>query len=52
MIQIKGAKLKQNGNSYWVLVPMDYIKNGMVNLEDEYDVTLRKAKEEVEKDEN
>ena len=45
-IQIKNAKLKSYGNSYCVLVPMDFIKNEMVNLQDEYDVIIKPVKKE------
>ena len=45
-VQIKNAKLKTVGNSYCVIVPMDYIKNEIINLDDEYNVTITLAKKE------
>jgi virulence-associated protein VagC len=44
IIQIKNAKLKMNGNSYWILVPMDFIKNGMIDVNQEYDVIIKPIK--------
>jgi antitoxin component of MazEF toxin-antitoxin module len=35
MLKFKGT-LKKIGNSWMVIVPSDYIKNGMVNTDDEY----------------
>ena len=46
VIKIKGAKIKEYGNSYFILVPMDFIKNEMINPLEEYDIVIKPAKKD------
>jgi len=50
MVKIKSAKIQAIGNSYFVLVPMSFIKNEIVDVEQEYDVSLKVSKREVDED--
>ena len=43
-MQIVGAKVKHLGNSYYFLVPFDYIKNEAVKMEESYRLTIEEEK--------
>ena len=43
-MKIIGAKVKHLGNSYYFLIPYDYIKNDLVKVEEEYRLTIEEEK--------
>jgi hypothetical protein len=43
-MNIIGAKAKHLGNSYYFLIPYDYIKNGAVKMEESYRLIIEEEK--------
>ena len=42
-IKIRESKILKIGNSYGIIIPLLYVKNGIVDTEKKYDVILREA---------
>jgi len=46
MAQLKNVKIQPIGNSFYILIPVSFISNELVDLSQEYDVTLKPVKKE------
>ena len=46
IIQIKNAKIWETGNSFVITIPLQYIRNELIDLTKLYDVTFKEAKED------
>ena len=44
-MKINNLKLKKIGSSYFILIPMDFIKNGNIDPKKVYDIDLKEVKE-------